>query len=421
MARISRWLAALLLLVSGAAAFAHALPGTAALLDFRQRDVGLELDMPLDMVELGFKHPLMDRPFAAIARYSTLPAYLLAHIDPVAPDGRRWTVRVVSMHVENGADAQHIDLVAHLVMTPPPGAPVRRFRFNYSVINHEVMTHDVLVFARSDWANGVFGGRPQLLGTIRWLTTGIEVDRGQGSFWTGFGGVFRLGMAHIADGTDHLLFLLALLLPAPLIREGGRRWGGYAGWRVTLRRLATLVTAFTLGHSLTLILGAFGNIKVPTTPVEVAIALSIFVSALHAWRPLLRGREAWVAAGFGLIHGLSFSQVIAGDGLDGWNKVAAVLGFNLGIELVQILVVAAVVPWLMLLAWSGRYTPFRIAGAAFAAVASLAWALERVTGSANPVATALDGLRELAPWIVGLLAAVAIMSSAARRNPRIVV
>lgn len=419
MSRLLRWLAPLLLLMTGAAAFAHALPGTAALLDFGQRSVAMELDMPLDQFELGFKHPAMDAPLRTVERYpQELRRYLLDHVGAVAPDGRPWRVEVASMHVENGADAQHIDLVAHLTLTPPPGAPVRRFHLNYSVINHEVMTHTVLVFARSDWSNGVFGGEPQLLGTIRFLTTNIDINRGQGSFWTGFGGVFRLGMAHIADGTDHLLFLLALLLPAPLLREGARRWGGYIGTRATLIRLAKLVTAFTLGHSLTLVIGAFGNVAMPVMPVEVAIALSIFVSALHAWRPLLHGREAWVAAGFGLVHGLAFSQVIAGGGLEGWNKAAAVLGFNLGIELVQLLVVAAVVPWLMLLAWSGRYTPVRLAGALFAAIASLAWALERVTGTANPVSASLEGLRGAAPWIVVGLAVIAIGVALRGRNER---
>ncbi|MEG3166239.1 HupE/UreJ family protein [Sphingomonas sp. PB2P19] len=418
MTRLVRWCVALLFLVTGAAALAHALPGTAALLDFHRADVGLELDMPLDQFELGFKHPVMDVPLDTVARYGpALPAYIVEHVRPVAPDGRPWQVRVESLRVDQNLDQGHADLIAHLRLTPPPGAPVRRFRFDYSVINHEVMTHTVLVFVRSDWRNGVFGGEPTLLGTIRFLTTGIDVDRRLGSFWTGFVAVFRLGMAHIADGTDHLLFLLALLLPAPLRREGGRRWGGYIGTRRTLLRLASLVTAFTLGHSLTLVIGAFGKVTIPTMPIEVAIALSIFVSALHAWRPLLRGRETWVAAGFGLVHGLAFSQVIAGGGLDGWNQAAAVLGFNLGIEVVQLLVVAAVVPWLMLLAWSGRYRPVRLAGALFAGVAALAWALERLTGVANPISAALEGLRGVAPWLVVALALVAItMAVVARRE-----
>ena len=407
------WIAALSLSVFAAAACqAHALPGTAVLLDFGATRVGMELDMPLDQFELGFKHPLMDGPLRAVERYPrALPAYLLKHVRPVAPDGRPWRVEVTGLRVEPASAASVADLIATLRLTPPPGAPVRKFRLNYSVINHEVMTHTALVFARSDWRNGVFGSDPQLLGTIRWLTTGIEVDRAQGSFWSGFTGVFRLGMVHIAEGTDHLLFLLALLLPAPLLREG-RRWGGYGGARHALLRLATLVTAFTLGHSLTLVIGAFGNFMVPAQPVEMLIALSIFVSALHAWRPLLHGREAWVAAGFGLVHGLAFAQVIAGGGLDGWHKAAAVLGFNLGIEFVQLLVVALIAPWLILLARAGRYTVVRLGGAAFAGIAALAWLAERASGTPNSIADALGWLLPAAPYLVALLAAASLLVTA---------
>lgn len=413
--RLIRLLATLLALLAGSAALAHALPGTAALLEFHRADVGLELDMPLDQFELGFKQPVTDAPNQAVARYGTqLRAYLVAHVQPVALDGRPWSVRVDDMHVEPATDTSPTDMVAHLTLTPPPSAPVRRFRFNYSVINNEVMTHTVLVFARSDWENSVLGQSPALLGTVRWLTTGIDVDRAQGSFWTGFAGVFRLGMQHIAEGTDHLLFLLALLLPAPLLREGGRRWGGYGGARHAFARLARLVTAFTIGHSLTLIVGAVAPVTIPTRPVEVAIALSIFVSALHAWRPLLLGREAWVAAGFGLVHGLSFSQVIAGGGLDGWHKAAAVLGFNLGIETVQLLVVMVTAPWLILLARAGRYTPVRLAGAAFAGLASLAWALERVTGASNTGSALLEDLPAAVPYLLGGVALLAILSTIAR-------
>lgn len=415
--RLVRLLVALLALFAGSAALAHALPGTAALLDFHRANVGLELDIPLDQLELGFKRPITDAPDQAVARYGPqLRAYLLAHVQPIAPDGRAWAVRVDEQHVQPATNASPTDMVAHLTLTPPPGAPVRRFRFNYSVINHEVMTHTVLVFARSDWENGVSAQEPALLGTVRWLITGVDVNRATGSFWTGFAGVFRLGLQHIAEGTDHLLFLLALLLPAPLLREGGRRWGGYGGARYAFVRLAKLVTAFTIGHSLTLIVGAVAPVTIPTRPVEVAIALSIFVSALHAWRPLLHGREAWVAAGFGLVHGLAFSQVIAGGGLDGWHKTAAVLAFNLGIETVQLLVVGVTAPWLIMLAKSGRYTPVRLAGAAFAAVASLAWALERISGQANAVSASLEGLLAIAPWILGVLALLAILAISIRRD-----
>ena len=133
-----------------------------------------------------------------------------------------------------------------------------------------------------------------------------------------FSSLFRLGMRHIAEGTDHLLFLLTLLLPAPLL-AAGRRWGAAAGVRQSLLRMLGIVTAFTLGHSLTLMLAALGVLHVPGRPIEVLIAVSIFVSALHALRPILPGivpgKEARIAAFFGLIHGLAFAATLDRLGL----------------------------------------------------------------------------------------------------------
>ena len=127
--------------------------------------------------------------------------------------------------------------------------------------------------------------------------------------------MFRLGARHIAEGTDHLLFLLALILPAPLVAAGGR-WGGYAGGKTALRRIVKVVTAFTLGHSITLVFGALGWAPLPGAVVESAIALSILVSAVHALVPIFRGREVFIAGGFGLVHGLAFATTLIGFGFD---------------------------------------------------------------------------------------------------------
>src|SRR5579862_5567273 len=155
----------------------------------------------------------------------------------------------------------------------------------------------------------------------------------------GFASLFRLGMRHIAEGTDHLLFLLALLLPAPLLVVGSR-WSGFAGARQSLVRISKVVTAFTVGHSITLALAALGVVRVPARPIEVLIAFSILVSAIHAVRPLFPGREAIVAAFFGLIHGLAFATTLGELGLGRWERVVSILGFNLGIETMQLIVVA---------------------------------------------------------------------------------
>lgn len=151
----------------------------------------------------------------------------------------------------------------------------------------------------------------------------------------GFASIFRLGMRHIAEGTDHLLFLLVLLLPAPLLALGSR-WAGFADVRQSLLRILKVVTAFTLGHSLTLAVAALGLVRVPSRPIEVLIAVSILVSGTHALRPLFPGREAAIAALFGLIHGLAFATTLADLGLGRWERVAGILGFNLGIETMQL-------------------------------------------------------------------------------------
>jgi hypothetical protein len=189
--------------------------------------------------------------------------------------------------------------------------------------------------------------------------------------------LFRLGMRHIAEGTDHLLFLLVLLLPAPVL-VAGRRWGAPVSAGKSLLRILGIVTAFTIGHSITLTLAALGAVNVPARPVEVLIAVSIFVSAAHALRPIFPGKEALIAAFFGLIHGLAFAATLDRLGLGRWERIAGILAFNLGIEAMQMLVVAAILPSLMLMSRTRAYPVLRIGGAVFAGAASAGWIIERL-------------------------------------------
>ena len=235
----------------------------------------------------------------------------------------------------------------------------------------------------------------------------------------GFAAMFRLGARHIAEGTDHLLFLLALILPAPLVVAGGR-WGGYAGGKTALRRIVKVVTAFTLGHSITLVLGALGWARLPGAVVESAIAFSILVSAVHALVPIFRGREVFIAGGFGLVHGLAFAATLTGFGFDPWTLVSSVLGFNLGIEAFQLLVILAAMPWLVLLARSRVYGPFRIAGAALTGIAAAAWFAERAFGWDNPIAPLVEGVASHALWLLAglVVLTVAATVAASEMNPR---
>jgi hypothetical protein len=218
----------------------------------------------------------------------------------------------------------------------------------------------------------------------------------------GFVSLFRLGMRHIAEGTDHLLFLLALLLPAPLLVIGSR-WAGFAGVRQSLLRILKVVTAFTVGHSITLALAALGLLHVPSRPIEVLIAVSILISAAHALRPIFPGCEAGIAAFFGLIHGLAFATTLGQLGLGWRERVASILAFNLGIETMQLIVVAAALPSLVLLSCTRVYPMMRIGGALFAGLASLGWIVERVLNVQSSVDVVVNSVARHAPWIAGAL------------------
>jgi hypothetical protein len=412
--RFCAWLAALVLASS---ASAHPMPSSAVLLDFYDDGVAADLRLPLDRLEIAFAQPLTPAPAEIVARYGAeLSDYIIHHVNPRTSDGRAWTVQVRAISV--ALQEQPIDLVVRLWLQPPAGAPTRTFTFNYDVIAHEIVTHSVLVFVRSDWNNGVCSNRPELVGTIRYVKKSVEIDRAAGSWWRGFRSVLGLGMQHIAEGTDHLLFLLVLLLPAPLIAAKGR-WGAFGGVRHGVLQLVRVVTAFTVGHSITLIVGTLGWLRLSSRPVETLIALSIFVSAIHALRPWFAGREPVIAAAFGLVHGLAFATVLAEFGLGPWRMALCILGFNLGIELMQLAIVAVTVPWLVLLSRTPVYTPVRVAGACFGAAAAIGWMAERALNWPNRVGLMVDAVAHRAVWVAAMLACLSLLVTAWQRAWRI--
>ena len=227
--------------------------------------------------------------------------------------------------------------------------------------------------------------------------------------------MFRLGIRHIAEGTDHLLFLLALLLPAPLLASGSR-WTGFAGSRHGLLQILKVVTAFTVGHSITLALAALGVVHVPSRPIEVLIAVSILISAVHALRPIFPGREAVIAAFFGLIHGLAFATTLSDLGLSRWDRVAGILAFNLGIETMQLVVVAATMPSLVLLSRTRAYSLLRIFGALFAAFASLCWIAERLLNVQTSIDALVNSIAHHSAWIAATLFLASLISWSLQRN-----
>ncbi|MEX2333852.1 MAG: HupE/UreJ family protein [Pseudohongiella sp.] len=187
-----------------------------------------------------------------------------------------------------------------------------------------------------------------------------------------------LGTEHVLIGLDHLAFVLCL---AMLARGVSLLW---------------LISAFTLGHSISLALAYLGVVNVPIVPVEAIIALSVVFmarealvshkaenspgsSAQHSTSTSLRWRMG-ITAGFGLIHGLGFASVLGGLGVSAADTVVALLFFNVGVEVGQLMFVSAVLLLLGLLR-KIQLDQKMIRASAFAVGGmGLFWTVERVMG-----------------------------------------
>ncbi|MCM3411864.1 HupE/UreJ family protein [Metabacillus litoralis] len=390
---------------------AHSMPTSVVNLDFLENEVAAELIIPLDRLEVAFEENLYDQPEQAIKTYhDELVAYITGHISAVTTDEEYWSVIFNDMTLSYpDTETDPIDLVVQLTLTPPEGAAVETFTLNYDVVVRELVTHVITVAVRSDWNNGIYSSNPEIIASIIDNNTTVQVNQSNGSILTGFVSIIKTGMAHIAEGVDHLLFLLALLLPAPLL-VNGRKWGESAGFKASMKKLFKITLAFTIGHSITLIIGATGWISIPSQPIEVLIAVSILLSAIHAIHPIFVGREVFVAGGFGLVHGLAFATLVTDLGVTPMRIVMSVLGFNIGIELMQLIVIVLIMPWFILLSVTKAYTPIKIIGALFAIIASIGWILDRAFGVTSPVDTIVNSLAGNVIWIVGILAVLSISS-----------
>ena len=224
----------------------------------------------------------------------------------------------------------------------------------------------------------LFDVDPSHRGLVQWLPPSTEGKAGEAlsvilgtesatqnlpfqppSKWQSFKQYVVEGAFHIWIGYDHILFLLSLLLPAVLIFRrndtqvtrkllGNNHILPAESFVAALKEVLKVVTAFTLAHSITLSLAALGVVSLPSRWVESAIAASIIVAAMQNIRGVVgsnRWNKSWILAfGFGLIHGFGFASVLADLGLPQNALVTALIGFNVGVELGQLAIVAVFLP-----------------------------------------------------------------------------
>jgi hypothetical protein len=160
--------------------------------------------------------------------------------------------------------------------------------------------------------------------------------------WSEFTSFLVDGIWHIWTGTDHILFLLSLLLPAVVVST--RPWVPVSRFWPACLEVIKIVTAFSVSHSITLSLAVLGFVHVPSRLVESGIALSVMVAALNNVAPMVEKRIWLIAFAFGLIHGLGFASALTGLQLPAGAMAASLGGFSVGVEIGQEAMVLAFLP-----------------------------------------------------------------------------
>ena len=413
---IRRLLAALALLALAGSAAAHKasdayvtlrVDGTdvTARVDVALRDLDRDLDLDANADDRLSWGEVRTRwtDIAALARAGIAPSADGVPCVPSTPDGA-------------SALATHSDgryAVVHLAWHC--GAPVQRLDVDYRLFARTDPTHRGIVrYARGDeplqlavLSPGAGPVRLRLPGLTTTpapapassaagpvaTTVPAAAPRAAGvaaeapSGFAEFGGFVREGIHHILIGYDHILFLLSLLLPSvwqrrrELDRATGTtrtRWVPATAARPVLVSVLQVVTAFTVAHSITLALSVLGIVDPPSRWVESTIAASVVLAALNNVWPVIAEARWKLTFVFGLVHGFGFASALKDAGLARGDLAAPLLGFNVGVEIGQLCIVALVLP----LAWSLRATrtyrgAFAGGSLAIAGVAAL-WLVQRV-------------------------------------------
>lgn len=298
----------------------------------------------------------------AVGAYATSRILLVADDRPCAPSAGAMQV------VTHGSGTYAV-----LSLAFECAAPVRELNLDYRLFGDVNPTHRGLLKLQAGAAT-----RSAVLDPG--ATTPQRFVLAEAGAWKTLVTYVGQGVWHIWIGIDHILFLVALLLPTVLWRESGR-WVAATTFGAVFWDVLKVVTGFTLAHSITLTLATLGWVTLPSRPVESVIAASVALAAANNLWPVIGGRRWMVAFLFGLVHGFGFAGALAELGLPQGALAWSLLGFNVGVELGQLAIVAVFLP----VAFALRATRFYrqavlIGGSALIVVVALWWFAERAFG-----------------------------------------
>jgi hypothetical protein len=198
------------------------------------------------------------------------------------------------------------------------------------------------------------------------------------SAWDSFVRFVGEGVWHVLIGYDHIAFVLLLLLPS-VLRPVNGQWQGAQRLSQVARDIFTIITAFTLAHSTTLALAVTGLVRLPTQPIEVAIAASIAMAGGLNLLPRLSRLRLPLAFGFGFVHGFGFANALSEIDAAGTTLLPLLAGFNIGVEIAQLAIVAVVLPAIYLARGTRWYASGVMPlGSCALGAAGVVWLLQRL-------------------------------------------
>jgi hypothetical protein len=249
--------------------------------------------------------------------------------------------------------------------------------FEYSVLFDVDINHRGFVVIENDWRTGTFDDEGNIALVFSPDETKRRLDLTESTVMQGYIEMFKLGIHHIWEGIDHILFLLALLLPSVVYRLK-KEWLATEKFYPAFIYVVKIVTVFTVAHTITLSAATLGWVNLPSRLVESIIAISIAIAALDIIYPIFRGRIWLIVFIFGLFHGFGFASVLSNYAIPESYLTLSLLAFNLGVEAGQIAIVAVLFPVLFIARNHWLYTKLFLKGAATVLIIiSLYWFIER--------------------------------------------
>ncbi len=313
---------------------------------------------------------------AELARSSAEIQAYTADFLTIGAGGETWEISFADVELFRERDDLAFAVVPYEVDVDGQSVPVE-LDIRFDPFFDDVGDRDGLLLLTGGWTAGAFDADAEALVTFTDNSRQQSVDLGDRTHWQTFTSGITLGIDHIRTGPDHIMFVLALLLPSVLVFSGG--WKPMPSFGGALWRVLKIATFFTLAHSITFTLAGMGLLPLPPSKlIESVIALSIAAAALHNLRPVLPNREWALSFVFGLFHGMGFASLIASLDVSRTSQLVSLLGRNVGIEIGQVVVILVAFPALFLFRRTSWYQPILTIGSIVLAALSMSWMMERL-------------------------------------------